>query len=117
MYLAAGPWYHGAWKKKGYAGLGPASFGPGSPEYFLREIEYPFFAFYLEGKGEPGARVRIMPSAETMPENASGHQWEAHDIWPPIDARRRSPGINGRRTTSGLRRAMSAACTSETGKN
>ena len=83
LYLAAGPWYHGAWKKKGYAGLGPAYFGPGSPEYFLREIEYPFFAFYLEGKGEPGARVRILPSAETMPENASRHQWEAHDIWPP----------------------------------
>ena len=83
LYLAAGPWYHGAWKKKGYAGLGPASFGPGSAEYFLQEIEYPFFAFYLEGKGEPGARVRILPSAETMPEVASVHQWEAHDIWPP----------------------------------
>ena len=83
LYLAAGPWFHGAWKRKGYATLGPADFGPGSAEYFLEKIEYPFFACYLEGKGSPGPKVRILPSAETCPGNSSVHEWEEYAAWPP----------------------------------
>ena len=83
VHLAAGPWFHGAWKRKGYRTLGPADFGPGSAEYFLENIEFPFFAYYLEGIGDPGATVRILPSAETIPGKASEHRWEAHETWPP----------------------------------
>lgn len=82
-YLVAGPWYHGAWKKKGYAELGPADFGAGSAEHFLYDIEYPFFACYLEGKGDPGPRIRILPSAETQPGQATPHRWETPETWPP----------------------------------
>ena len=83
LYLAAGPWFHGAWKRKGYRTLGPADFGPGSAEYFLEKIEFPFFAYYLEGQGDPGARVQILPSAETVPGRTTGHQWEEYGTWPP----------------------------------
>lgn len=99
LFLAAGPWYHGAWKKKGYAALGPAYFGHGSAEYFLEHIEYPFFAYYLEGKGDPGARVRILPSAETCPGQSTGHHWEEYAAWPPAAEHRRLYLGNGRKLT------------------
>ena len=83
-YLVAGPWYHGGWKKKGFAELGPADFGAGSAETFLYDIEYPFFAYYLEGKGLKPAPVQILPSAETRPGQASKHTWEHPETWPPM---------------------------------
>lgn len=84
LYLCAGPWYHGAWKKKGYEALGDLHFTPGSAEYFREEVEYPFFARYLEGKGSgPESKVSILPSGETMPGNRQRPQWEHYEQWPP----------------------------------
>lgn len=61
LYLVMGPWYHGAWR--GHMGefWGNIYFGPEAlPSYYMERFEYPFFAYYLEGKGDkpaPGAQV------------------------------------------------------------
>lgn len=47
-YFVCGPWTHGGWKKV--------------PEY-LEGIEYPFFAYYLEGRGvKPSSSEIIFPT-------------------------------------------------------
>ena len=87
-FLTMGPWYHGGWKKKGYAELGPADFGVGSSEHFLYEIEFPFFRHFLENQpndlfSKKGGAALILPAAETRPGKASPHQWEIYPEWPP----------------------------------
>ncbi len=86
-YLVAGPWYHGGWNKLGFENLGDAWFGKGTSRHFLKNIEYPFFAWYLEGKGEkPKHKVTVLPSAETMKsvmENSDPNgDWRHLDSWP-----------------------------------
>ncbi len=90
-YLVAGPWYHGGWNKLGFENLGDAWFGKGISRYYLEKIEYPFFAYYLEGKGEkPKYKAKVLASAETMKpvmENTDPNgQWMELDAWPPREA-------------------------------
>ncbi len=93
-YLVAGPWYHGGWNKLDVDHLGDAWFGRGTQRYYLRNIEYPFFAHYLEGKGEkPAHKVTVLPSAETMQsvmESADPNSdWRHYDSWPVAGTEKR----------------------------
>lgn len=87
LYLAAGPWYHGAWNNRGYNHLAEAWFGENSGKWYQDKIEYPFFSFYLEGKGLPPEKVNILPSSETMRDRkygtSSDPDWRQYDSWPP----------------------------------
>lgn len=90
LYLAAGPWYHGGWKNRKANHLSGAWFGDASGEYYLDDIEYPFFTYYLEGKGNMPARVNILPSGETLKSKMEGVPsstlWKTYSSWPPSDA-------------------------------
>src|SRR5574344_485901 len=85
-YLAVGPWFHGGWRDLKYNHLDGAYFGYGSASYFIDKIEYPFFAYYLEGKGEKPARVNILPSEETekslMADHRTEGDWVSSETWP-----------------------------------
>ena len=94
VFLCAGPWYHGAWKKSWYRNIGNVWFSPWSAEYFREQVEFPFFEHYLNGKLELPAKVCILPSGETMPDaDAAGSRkhsvvnarpdWQKMDSWPP----------------------------------
>ena len=88
-YLVAGPWYHGGWKKTSYDHLGDVYFGKGSARYFLEKIEYPFFAYYLEGKGDkPHYEAAVLPSSRTSKQEMENYRigdndWEWLSCWPP----------------------------------
>ena len=90
LYLAAGPWYHGGWKNRTANHLAGAWFGDASGAYYLDNVEYPFFTYYLEGKGSAPAKVNVLPSGETMKSKMEGvpseSLWEAYSSWPPSDA-------------------------------
>lgn len=90
LYLAAGPWYHGGWNNRKANHLAEAWFGEESGAYYLDNIEYPFFAYYLEGKGNAPANVNVLPSGETMKSKMEGVQsaalWETYSSWPPSGA-------------------------------
>lgn len=90
LYLAVGPWRHGGWGDRRVSGIAGAWFGEASGEYYLDNIEYPFFRYYLEGKGEKPARVNVLPSGETMRSRMEGLPstsfWEAYSTWPPENA-------------------------------
>ncbi len=61
LYLVEGPWAHGEWSRGAMGYLGDIWFGDeANMFYYIDNIEYPFFSYYLDGKGEkpkPGARV------------------------------------------------------------
>lgn len=90
VFLCAGPWYHGAWKHSKYSFIGDVYFTEWSAEHFRESIEYPFFAYYLEGKGSLPSSVSILPSGETMPKGGrhivnSRPDWEYMASWPPVN--------------------------------
>lgn len=90
LYLAAGPWYHGGWNNRKANHLAGAWFAEESGAYYLDNIEYPFFTYYLEGKGNAFAKVNVLPSCETIRCKMEGVQsaarWETYSSWPPSDA-------------------------------
>lgn len=99
LCLVEAPWYHHGWGNSGYQHLDDAWFGAGTAAYFINEIEYPFFAHYLEGKGKRPAPVTLLPSGETrkeiMKDRDVESQWLTLDCWPPKDARAKRLCLGG----------------------
>ena len=51
-YLVVGPWNHGGWNSAtGGQKLGKVDFGSATSAYFRKNIEAPWFAYWLHGKG------------------------------------------------------------------
>ena len=61
LYLVEGPWSHGEWSRGAGGSLGDIWFGDdANMYYYINNIEYPFFSYYLNEKGDKplsGARV------------------------------------------------------------
>lgn len=85
-YLCLGPWSHGSWLEEGFDRLGSSLMGNGLTDYYLDDVEYPFFAHYLEGRGgAPSHRVTVIPSAGEDAENGRRMASEVvlkRDSWP-----------------------------------
>jgi putative CocE/NonD family hydrolase len=78
--IVMGPWGHGDWaRENGKSTHNHIYFGDSISTFYMREIERPFFAFYLkdEGKGN-------FPEAYMF--NTGTKKWEQFDIWPPKEA-------------------------------
>ncbi len=75
LYLTFGPWWHGAWTVRGFQGFGNLYFGKSTSAYYMDKIEYPFFRYFLEGKGEkPKHKVNIFHTGE--------NEWKTYNEWP-----------------------------------
>lgn len=63
-YLIAGPWSHGAWRYPDASQLGDIDYGEqAAAQHYMLRYEYPFFAYYLEGRGsKPQAGAHIFDS-------------------------------------------------------
>lgn len=87
LYLAAGPWYHGGWNNRTANHLADVWYGEKSGAYYQDSVEFPFFSYYLEGKGVKPVRVNVCPSGESMRSVMEGRSmaefWESYDEWPP----------------------------------
>jgi uncharacterized protein len=77
-FVVMGPWNHGGWNGPGRS-LGKIEFGEATGEYFRREIQAPWFAYYLKDKGKP-----VEPEAMTF--QTGSNQWTSSDHWPPKEA-------------------------------
>jgi uncharacterized protein len=82
-FLVMGPWRHGGWGRGDGAALGPVPFFSKTAEYYREQIEFPFFQFYLKGKGSP-----TFPEAWVF--ETGTNEWKKYDQWPPRNLRRRS---------------------------
>ena len=74
--LVMGPWVHGGWSRGDGAYIGNVRFGNNINEYYQKNIEIPFFNFYLKLKGTVHgiAEANIFFSGE--------NEWRKFDQWP-----------------------------------
>jgi uncharacterized protein len=75
-YLVVGPWNHGGWRGRSGQMLGNVDFGTATSRYYRKEIETPWFAYWLKDKGP----LRL---AEATTFEAGANQWRSYDTWPP----------------------------------
>ncbi|MEO5814335.1 MAG: CocE/NonD family hydrolase [Gemmatimonadaceae bacterium] len=91
-YLVVGPWNHGGWNSAtGGQKLGNVDFGSATSAYFRKNIQAPWFAYWLKDKG-------TLNLAEATTFEAGSNSWQSHDRWPPkanISNRRLYPQANG----------------------
>ena len=75
VFLVMGPWNHGGWGGRGRR-LGEIDFGSDTGRYFRSEIQAPWFAYHLKGKGS----VKL---AEATIFQAGSNKWMTYDAWTP----------------------------------
>lgn len=71
--LVMGPWNHGGWRRP--ANLMPVV-DPGTHDAYLQDVEAPWFAYYLKGKG-------ALKQPEAMVYDAGAKVWRDFETWPP----------------------------------
>src|SRR6185503_5768456 len=75
VFLVEGPWNHGGWRGRGRS-LAQVDFGSDTGAYYRKEIEAPWFAYYLKDKGK-------LKQAEATIFQSGTNQWMRYDAWPP----------------------------------
>lgn len=75
--LVMGPWSHGGWARTTGEYLGNVRFGAKNSEWYQKNIEIPFFNYYLKGKGN------ISNIHEANIFFSGANKWESFDQWPP----------------------------------
>ena len=78
--LVIGPWFHGGWVRSDGDSFGDINFGQKTSLYYQREIELPFFDYYLKGKGK-------FSPAEATVFFTGENNWKKLDQWPPRETR------------------------------
>src|SRR5215475_4100886 len=91
-FIVLGPWNHGGWGGFGRS-LGDVSFGSSTGLYFRANIQAPWFAYYLKGKGKLNE-----PEAVTF--QSGTNRWTTSDHWPPKEATARSLYLRSGKTLS-----------------
>lgn len=78
--IVMGPWSHGAWAgNTPFAKVGNIVFGERVSDFYQKEIEAPFFAYFLKGKGKA-------PNFEAMMFDTGRKAWTSFEQWPPAEA-------------------------------
>lgn len=77
--MVSGPWSHGAWRGS-VSALGPLQLGQDTALAFRKNIEAPFFAYWLHDQGAKPAW------AATMFQTGS-NAWKSYASWPPATAK------------------------------
>ncbi len=75
--IVMGPWFHGGWGGRSDGSyLGNVRFGKKTSEYYQRNIEIPFFNFYLKLKGT------VRDIAEATVFFTGENEWRRFNEWP-----------------------------------
>jgi len=76
--LVMGPWFHGGWGGRSDGSyLGNVRFGKKTSEFYQRNIEMPFFDFYLKLQGT------VHDIAEATVFFSGENEWRRFNEWPP----------------------------------
>src|SRR5579883_138754 len=89
LMLVMGPWNHGGFARGDGDKLGNINFGSKTGVYYRQNIEFPFFMYYLKGKGEGK-----FPKAWLF--ETGVNQWRKFNDWPPRAASARPLFLDGR---------------------
>jgi uncharacterized protein len=80
-FIVAGPWYHGEWHRPGGDSIGIVPFGGhDTSREFSKNIEAPFFRFYLHGSGKK-------PDWQASTFQTGSNTWHTYRVWPPKESR------------------------------
>ena len=110
-YLVVGPWNHGGWSGPSGSKLGNIDFGSETSPYYRKNIQAPWFAYWLKDKG-------TLKLAEATVFEAGANAWRTYDSWPPktgVSPRKMYFGPNGKtvvRCADGQSRRMPSTRTS-----
>ena len=85
--LVFGPWIHGGWVRTDGSKLGDIGFGTKTGEYYIKNIELPFFNYYLKGKGKLN-----LPEAYVF--ETGTNKWKKYNSWPPANTKNVSLYLN-----------------------
>ena len=79
-FMVAGPWFHGQWQTPKAESIGLIPYGGhDTAQEFRKELQAPFFRYYLHGKGE-----KPMWRAKTF--QTGSNTWHTYGAWPPTEA-------------------------------
>lgn len=78
--IVMGPWSHGGWARSTGERLGNVTFGQKTTEYYQKEVEMPFFEYYLKDNGKLD-----LPDALIF--ESGSNRWTRYEAWPPKNAR------------------------------
>jgi putative CocE/NonD family hydrolase len=107
--IVEGPWVHGGWARSDGDHLGDVSFNAKTGDYFRKNIQFPFFEYYLKGKGEPLPKAYMFETGSNV--------WRKYDAWPPHGAEAKTLYFHAsatRRTPSLLSTTPPTQCLSAT---
>lgn len=79
-FIVMGPWNHGGWAGGDGSKLGNIKFDKPTGEYFRKEVQAKWFAWYLKGKGDG-------KFAEAISFQTGSNEWKNYSKWPPEDAK------------------------------
>ncbi len=82
-YLIAGPWNHGGWSGGEGRVLGRFDFGSDTAAWYRREVQAPWFAYWLKDQGK-------LDRAEAQCFQTGSNVWKKYDSWPPKDSKPRA---------------------------
>jgi len=74
--LVMGPWSHGQWGYDSGDSLGMIKWGSKTGTFYVDSVIFPFFNYYLKGKGEP-------KFAEATVFETGNNVWRFLESWPP----------------------------------
>ena len=74
--LVMGPWVHGGWARTAGEAIGNVRFGAQTSIFYRKNIEAPFFNYYLKDEGQPD-----LPEAYVFETGAN--EWRTFNDWPP----------------------------------
>jgi uncharacterized protein len=77
--LVMGPWSHGGWMRTDGSELGDIRFGSDTAVFYRKEIEFPFFSYFLKGVG-----TLSLPEATVF--MTGRNEWCRENQWPPQNA-------------------------------
>ncbi|MGH7618344.1 MAG: CocE/NonD family hydrolase, partial [Gemmatimonadaceae bacterium] len=75
-YLVVGPWNHGGWSGASGQKLQSIDFGSETSPYYRKNIQAPWFAYWLKDKV-------TLHLAEATTFEAGANKWREYDSWPP----------------------------------
>lgn len=81
--LVVGPWLHGGWARMDGDSLGNIRFESKTGEYYREKVEFPFFLYYLKGKGD-------LDLPEALVFETGANRWRSYNQWPPRAAREKN---------------------------
>ncbi|OQX95076.1 X-Pro dipeptidyl-peptidase [candidate division KSB1 bacterium 4572_119] len=81
--LVVGPWLHGGWARSDGEKLGNIQFGSKTSDFFRKNVELPFFNFYLKDKGD-------LKLPEAIVFETGSNEWKTYNTWPPSNVKQKN---------------------------